>query len=332
MAEALWVQQAGVDYSATEDRRLISALSSVGVVNGLVISAGAGLQVSVSAGTAIVDDGAAGAYVAYTTTATTLTLPASATTNIYITVNTTTAVVTVTSGSTPAGPYLAIGSATTNGTVVTTIPNAGISLSRALPPNAQGSYLKLTGGTVSGATTFTAPMTANGLITANGGINAPDGVRLGGASPTARHYIAITDTSTVTTTINRFATSTDFSVRESIQWNTASVGTTDYATNPFNPATPYDFKAGVAGYYALSGYVNTTGATSATRRILFTVMTGTDITLETYAGATKDDVVTFSGVVPLAVGQSVRVRLAHNLGGPMDVQNGRVNFRLIQAD
>jgi hypothetical protein len=38
MAEALWLQLAGVDYAASEDRRAISALSSPGVASGLVIA------------------------------------------------------------------------------------------------------------------------------------------------------------------------------------------------------------------------------------------------------------------------------------------------------
>ena len=72
MSEALWLQLSGVDYAASEDRRAISALSSPGVVNGLGITITSGLQVSIAAGTAIIDDGAGGCYVAYTTGATSL--------------------------------------------------------------------------------------------------------------------------------------------------------------------------------------------------------------------------------------------------------------------
>lgn len=67
MAEALWSQNSGVEYSAAEDRRLINAiwLGSTGVLNGLVVSAGTGRTVNVSSGRAIVPDGAGGAYLAY---------------------------------------------------------------------------------------------------------------------------------------------------------------------------------------------------------------------------------------------------------------------------
>jgi hypothetical protein len=333
MAEALWIQQSGVDYSAAEDRRLVSAMSTFGVVTGLVITPTSGLQVSVSAGTAIVDDGAGGAYVAYTTSATVLTLPASATTNIYIIVNTTTGVVTVTSGSTPASPYLTIGAMTTNGSAVTS--TALTPITRALPPNAAGAYLKLTGGTVTGPTTFSSTVTTTGLVTANGGLYAPDGVRLGGTYPTARHYHHIGSTinpGAGGTGINRFASSSDFTGRESIYWSSSSVGVTDYANNPYNPSAEYNFYAGPTGYYALAGYVNTNGPRSGIRRTLATILTGTDISFETWIGSNaNDDLMTFSGVIPLNAGQSVRVRCAHNVGETIEVQNGRVMFRLIQA-
>jgi hypothetical protein len=334
MAEALWVQQSGVTYGADEDRRLVSAMSTEGVVSGLVITATGGAGISVSAGTAIISDGAGGAYVAYTTAATSLTMP-NGTTNIYIQVNTTTAQVTVTSGSTPSSPYLTLAAITAAGGVVSTPPNSGISLSRALPPNAAGAYLKLTGGTVTGPTTFSSTVAVTGMLTANGGLNAPEGVILGGTYPTARHYHHIGSTVAAGaggTGINRFASSSDFTGRESIYWSSSSVGVTDYANNPYNPSAEYNFYAGPTGYYALAGYVNTNGPRSGIRRTLATILTGTDISFETWIGSNaNDDLMTFSGVIPLNAGQSVRVRCAHNVGETIEVQNGRVMFRLIQA-
>ena len=54
--EALYSQLAGVSYSAQEDRRMLAALASPGVVNGLKITAGAGRNITVGLGTAIVSD------------------------------------------------------------------------------------------------------------------------------------------------------------------------------------------------------------------------------------------------------------------------------------
>lgn len=63
MGEALWSQNAGVDYSAAEDRRLIGAIwSTYGVLNGLTVTPGTGRNVSVSPGRAVVGDGDNGAY------------------------------------------------------------------------------------------------------------------------------------------------------------------------------------------------------------------------------------------------------------------------------
>lgn len=67
MAEALWSQNSGVEYSASEDRRLINAiwLGSTGVLDGLQVGAGVGRTINVSSGRAVVPDGAGGAYLAY---------------------------------------------------------------------------------------------------------------------------------------------------------------------------------------------------------------------------------------------------------------------------
>jgi hypothetical protein len=181
--EALWVQQAGISYDASEDRRLISAMSTVGVANGFVITATTGLGISVSAGTAIVDDGSGGAYVAYTTSATTLTLT-NGTTNVYVTVNTTTGLTTVTSGSTPSGPFLTLAAVTAASGAITLIPNGGVSLSRAAPPNVSGQFLKLSGGTVTGEI-LAARLAVTGKFAVGGADSIPDaplGIKMGGSS------------------------------------------------------------------------------------------------------------------------------------------------------
>jgi len=71
MAEALWTSNAGVEFAASEDRRLIGAIwSSGGALNGLTATPGSGRSVSISAGRAVVPDGTNGAYLAYFDSAT----------------------------------------------------------------------------------------------------------------------------------------------------------------------------------------------------------------------------------------------------------------------
>lgn len=124
MAEALWVQAAGVDYSAAEDRRLISSIWTPGVLYGLKVSAGAGLSAVVSPGRCVISDGVGGCYLAQFDTATTVSsLSASATNTLYVTVDPTTAQATIVKGAAPTSPYLQIGGATTSTTAVTGVSN-----------------------------------------------------------------------------------------------------------------------------------------------------------------------------------------------------------------
>lgn len=125
MAEALWTQLSGVDYSAAEDRRLITAVYNPGVINGLTITAGSGLAVSVSAGRAVVSDGLGGGYLCYFDAATTVSsLPASSTANIYVSVHPTTGQALLTAATTPPTDSLSIGSVTTSVGAVTSVSNA----------------------------------------------------------------------------------------------------------------------------------------------------------------------------------------------------------------
>lgn len=63
MGEALWSQNAGVQYSAAEDRRLIGAIwNTGGVLNGLTVTPGTGRTINVSAGRCVVPDGDGGSY------------------------------------------------------------------------------------------------------------------------------------------------------------------------------------------------------------------------------------------------------------------------------
>jgi hypothetical protein len=247
MAEALWLQLAGVDYAASEDRRAISALSSPGVASGLVIAAGAGLSATVTVGVAIIDDGAGGAYVGYTTGTTTLTpLPASATTNVYIQVNTTTAEVTVVSGSVPSFPYLQLGSVVTSPTGVSTVTNT---TTKATPPGVVGQFLPITGGTLTGQ--LAGPRFVVSGLFGVGGVdtvpNAPKGVRLGTSAAFARcHSRAwMTDGS-----VQNIATSTWTTVNMAV----AAQNLSAYGAAPYN-VTSNRFTCPVSGMYLVTGTV-----------------------------------------------------------------------------
>lgn len=246
MAEALWLQVGGVEYTAAEDRRLIRAMSVAGVVNGLVISATTGLGISVSAGTAVIDAGGGEGYVAYTTAPTLLTMPVSSTTNIYISVNTTTALVTVTAGAAPAaGTYLLLGSVATSGSAITTtLPITPTT--RALPENVAGQYLKLSGGAATGevqAPSLLVPsyFQANATL---GNVNAPYGARLGGTGALARCYARATGSAIQNTTSGVWATLST----PTVAYNYAYPG----RTAPFNTSTNR-FTCPVAGVYTVMG-------------------------------------------------------------------------------
>lgn len=72
MPEALWSANSGVDFSAAEDRRLLSAIwTTSGVLDNMTVSPGTGRTVNISAGRALIPDGAGGNYLAYFDAATT---------------------------------------------------------------------------------------------------------------------------------------------------------------------------------------------------------------------------------------------------------------------
>jgi hypothetical protein len=346
--EALWAQIAGVTYSAAEDRKVIAALSAPGVVQGLEITPTTGRGVSVSIGSAVVDDKAGGCYVAYTTSAVPLTITAGLTESIFLVIDEDTALATVISGTTPPAtdPYLVLGSVKAGATALdTAYGTAGVSMVnrlRAYPPamngvNGQSLYLPLAGGGVVAGPVQATRLLVPGLLGVGGADlvpNAPKGVRLGGTNPTARHYHHIASLTTPTSSINRFASSSDMSARESVYWKSSSVGVSDYDRKPYNPDVAFALYAGVDGYYEISGAVNTEGPNTGRRRIYLSVFDGSTLAYEFIAGAsTNDDVVTFAGLVPMKKDQNVRVRVAHTVGSSINAQGGsRVMFRLVQAN
>jgi hypothetical protein len=346
--EALWAQIAGVTYSAAEDRKVIAALSSPGVVKGLEITPTTGRGVSVSVGSAVVDDKGGGCYVAYTASSTSLTIGAGVTESVYLVIDEDTALATVISGTSPPAtdPYLVLGSVKAmTATLDPAYGNRGVSMvnrARAYPPsmngiNGQSLYLPLAGGGVVTGTVQADGLVVPGYLSISGEDKvpyAPKGLRLGGAHATARHYHHIASIKTPTSSINRFSSSSDMSARESVYWSSSSTGVSDYVTAPFNPAVPFALYAGVNGYYEISGAVNTEGPNTGRRRIYLSVFDGSTLSYEFIGGAsTNDDVVTFAGLVPMNAGQNVRVRVAHTVGSSIDGQGGsRVMFRLVQAN
>jgi len=173
--DPLYVQVSGVEYSAAEDRKMFG-LYTPGVISStdFIISAGTGLQASVSAGKAIVDDGSGGGFLVSTSSANTRSLSANTTNTIYLVVDPDASSnnVSLETGSVPTDPYLVLGTATTNGTVVTSVNNT-----RNLSENAAavGRYLKA-GTPGSGDISTTGNIIATGYLKGNSVVAGP-GVR-----------------------------------------------------------------------------------------------------------------------------------------------------------
>lgn len=202
--EALWVQDAGVTYTAAEDRKLFPAIwGNEGILHGLTVTPGAGRSVSVAAGRATVDDGGGGYYVAFLDAAAEVSLSAnsSGTTRtdlIYLQVNPTTAAVTVGalpgSVSTPANAVALSHVSVPSGT--STITESNISAGTRVPARVRNTvyevppppgapdlspylrrnvsesttgFVNLAGGAAAAGMTVNGQATVNGLIHANEG-------------------------------------------------------------------------------------------------------------------------------------------------------------------
>lgn len=183
--DALWVGGAGVSYTDVEDRKLIHAIFSDGRVEGLELSVGAGLSVTVAKGAAVIRDSTStGSYLVVLDAATSCAVPAnSANTAIYLTVDPTTAQPAVVAGpSVPTRPYFVLGSVTTAASTVTSTTFANRVLSDFTP--AIGRYLKRAGDTVSGPLTLTsgASISQSGSFTLdNSGLQTDKGIKYGDA-------------------------------------------------------------------------------------------------------------------------------------------------------
>lgn len=345
MGVALWVQDTDVDYTADRDRRLIGAIWNPGVIDGLVISSGGGANASISAGRAVVSDGAGGAAYVYFDAATTLALSLSTTNNIYITVPTNpTAVNTsalIVTGAAPTVPYLLIGTATTNGTAFTSASNVRAA---AESPTVIGKYLPLTGGTVSG-TLATTRLTVGSLFSVGGTDTvplAPLGIRLGGAYPTARHY-ARASRSTALAVPNGTWTA--------IQFDTNGHNGSDYSVQAHantSGALSANFYTGVAGDYSITGHAyfadpGTAVGARAMRVVRFNsagvqvwATEGTNVV----ASAASYGSVGISTMMDAALGDYFQFQVYHSQGASLSLLAGNYSagtmthgaIRLIQAD
>jgi hypothetical protein len=329
MPEALWVQAGSVSYAADEDRKLISALSTPGVSKGLALSIGSGLQVNVAAGVAIIDDGAGGAFVGYTTGTSTVTLPAStATNNIYLVVDPATALTTVVAGATPSNPALQLGSAVTGATTVTSVTNSTV---RAQPPSLADAVVRKAGDTMTGA------LTVPSLAT-TGEVNAAGGLKLGSAAqPTRRHY-AIVSTSNSSTSVPVGAwTRVNFT-------GAVDGGTSDYGVTPH--VGNGRFQAAVNGFYLFSGYINWPVGTADTERAGLIARFPKTNTSGTFAAANQGYVMTnplipqrsgvntnsvFHCLFYLSADQYACACVYHNSAAALALAGGYMTFSLFQA-
>ena len=329
MAEALWVQAVGVDYSAAEDRRLISAMYTAGVVNGLIISAGTGLSASVSPGRAVVNDGTGGGYLCYFDSVTTVPLTASTTNTLSVIVNTATGQATL--GTTPTGNSQTIGTATTSGTGVTDVSNVRAAADS--PASASAKYVAVTGGRFTGQVSAPRFTTAVFDVT-DTYVSAPDGIRLGGANPTARHYA-------------RAFRSTTQAIPNStwtpLAFNTVARQATDYTTAPVGDGQ--QFFAGPPGSYQLSGSAffesNPTGARRS-RIVRYSSAGAVTWTKHcAWRQAVDAQSVWFDGMFDVTtVGDYWRFEVWQNSGAALDILAGGLingdqpygSMRLIQAD
>jgi hypothetical protein len=305
-----------------------------GVASGLVITPTTGRQVSVSAGAAIVADGAGGCYVAYIDTATTLTIAATSTQNIYIVVDDPgTGATTVTAGTAPTDPYLTIGTATANASLVTTTAQQMNVRSIAVPPAMAGAGpaapVYNSGGTMTGNLTVPT-LTSTGLITANQGLYSPIGVRLGSGGSTARHMGSAGSTSGAATS----------GVWDRVVWTTTGYSISDYGVTA-RPAGTVRFHAGVTGDYAIGGHVTLEGNVTGTRHIRVCVYKNGDTAgaspiraqygQEIGTESTNPPTMMIPGFIRMASDEYFAVEVYQNSGTALTYSSGFCQFRLIQA-
>lgn len=273
MAEALWVGGTGITYNDFEDRHLIAAMYTQGVIgSGLTLTAGVGV-VSYSPGFCAIADGTGGMYLAYFDAAGTA--AATVTSTVYVRINKTTAASDiVASTSLPSSAtyaFFAIGSVTASGsTLVVDPPPANRQATLRGAAGASG-FLPVGGGTLTGPLSAPQVSVPGGLLATSSGLQAPNGVRLGAAA----NY-----------TQRLYARAARYTSRQSIPgsaWTVVLFNTLDRDINDYGAAgSQYDAATGrfyqpVGGVYHFSGSAHFTdlGGSVVNPRLLTRLMSYT---------------------------------------------------------
>jgi hypothetical protein len=343
MGTALWVQADDVDYTAEDDRILLGSLYTEGIVEGMAMVGNGSPSVSVAAGTiSITDDDAAGRkYLVRFDSATTVPLANGANT-IYATVNKTTGAQALVTGAAPSSPqmYAIVGTVAVSGTTVGTITRGTM----ADLVVANGQYLKLTGGTVTGNVTFSGTQTTltrllvPSLLGVGGSDtvpNMPYGARLGSTAVYGRCACRVDKT-----TSQDILSTTGWSVviYNRLRYQAISTGMPRTPWAVTNTTTQSRFYAPINGMYLLTASVS------------FNELTGTDkgirqsrISKYNSAGAFEDDMVgvrmiatdaddvsgdgrdsaCLSALFDMTAGEFLRVEVRHTQGAKltMSTQN-----------
>lgn len=275
MADAL--PNAGTTTDPGEFRRLLARLFSPGVVNGLTLTAGTGLAVTVAPGNAAAGDANSITFLPYPAAVSLTALAPNAVTTVYATYRTTGDLQAYLTTAVPATPYEVVGTATTNATAVTSVDNSTAPATTAGRRH-QSEYPAVVGRYFSTQAKIDASsfgLAVAGVLDATPGraVNAPLGVRLGATTaPMARYYVRTYRNATQSIPNNAW-TPVGFNVDSVIRNDYATIDPASYPTPPHNAGGDVTaqrrFYAGPAGTYTFSGRItfdSPAGAVAGDRR------------------------------------------------------------------
>jgi hypothetical protein len=359
-SDALWVQASGVSYSDIEDRKLIHAIFADGRVEGLELSVGAGLDVRVAPGSAVIRDAThTGSYLAVLDSATSRPIPAnSANVALYLTVDPVTAEVAVAAGpSVPTLPFYVLGGATSGASTVAAASHANRVLSDFTP--AIGRYLKRAGDTITGPISLDGggSISRPGAFLLDGnGIQAQQGIRIGNAAVPTKRYMSRHER----TTSQNIPSGTWHAVDLDDLW---ARGFNDYSPSNADTFSGATWTVPVSGWYHLTGrafWEDIGGATAngsrqssiailnpggaVSRRFYGEYFQDTTLSGITFAGATyparqvtrnflDQRMIWWEAGLDLVAGQMVQLHVAQSQGKTITVAAGAsATLRLLQAD
>jgi hypothetical protein len=250
------IPNAGTQTDPAEYRRLLSREFTPGVISGMVLSAGSGLTLSVSAGNVAVGDANAVTFLPFPAATSLQSLAPNATTTVYATYRATGDLQAFLTTSVPTGtPYEVVGTAVTNATGVVSVDNSTYPATtsgkrhRSEPPTMVGQYHS----TQAKITSPLGVLVPNVLdVPASGAPNAPEGVRLGATTQATKRLYVRTHRSAGLSVPNGTWTP--------IPWNVDQIAATDYEEFPkphtgatTSTTTQRRFYAGPTGVYTISG-------------------------------------------------------------------------------